>query len=357
VFKEATILIVDDVESEHEILEQVLGDTYNLKHAFNGKKAIELTSRYKEEIDLILLDYRMPRMDGMETMAKLQELYQLDIPIIFLTSVVGLEAEANCLYNGAVDYVKKPFNPDALKLRIKRHLSYRKKAETAEIDKIESIVHGMSIVTELHSVESSEHAERVQKITEMLVDRLDETTNLFDGCSLRTLDYMCYAAPLHDIGKFGIHNDILHKPGEFTEAEYEEMKKHVVLGCDIANGFYEDKDEGFVKIFNEVIYHHHEKYDGSGYPEGLRGNNIPLAARIVAVADALDAIVSCRSYKDAVDINEALKIMLIERGKSFDPVIVDALLSLRDNIVEFYKKEDEMKLQKLNKYIKKINGS
>lgn len=345
--KKQTILIVDDEYINRELLKQILQSEYNLIEACNGDQAIDMYNKYEDELSLILLDMVMPGKSGMQIIEEINKNKKLDIPVIFVTALNNADIEASGIEEGAVDYILKPFNAKTIKARIAAHIALKQNTDYLKHEVeigvkertkiIESVIVGLADVVEYRHAESGEHIKRVQQITKMLITELLATTKLLNKYSHEELSYIVYGAILHDIGKIGILDSILLKPGKFDDQEYEIMKTHSKIGAEIAQQFYMGKNKIFVDICREICLHHHEKWDGTGYPGKLKGEEIPIPARIVTVADAFDAIVSKRVYKEALNQEEAYQILIKDSGKYFDPQIIDAMLSLKNDLKKLYK--------------------
>jgi putative two-component system response regulator len=290
-------------------------------------------------IDLILLDIYMPNMDGFDFIGILRE-KGIEIPVILLTGDDTMETETKAFKYGAIDYIKKPVFKENLVYRIHYHLnmidqiSQLKHALGDTKTKVKNledkIVDGVRIATELRDIETGLHIKRISILAKMIAEVLKHKS-LYD-IDDEFIDYIEKATPFHDIGKIAIEDSILKKPGKLSVDEFEQMKKHAVLGQQAIQKLGETSPESFFSMAEEIALYHHEKWDGSGYPIGLKKTNIPLSARIVAVADVYDALVSKRIYKSAMTHDDAIKIILNDSGKHFDPTIVDAFISIHEDI-------------------------
>jgi len=332
------ILLADDDVINHEILKKILQEKYDLLEAFNGQEAIDMYNTYEDQLSLVLLDIVMPNKDGIEVMKELQQNKPLEVPVIFVTGEDTQELEGNSIRLGAADYIRKPFNTDVLKARIAAQIALKQNTNqlkeeieegVAERTKIiNSLVIGLATVVEYRSLESGEHIKRVQDVARMIIDKLKSTTNLLDEYSYQDMTYMTYAAAMHDIGKVGIRDAILKKPGKFTDEEYEEMIEN----------FYIGEDKRMMQFCKEVCRHHHEKWDGTGYPDKLKGTEIPIVSRIVCIADSFDAIVSQRVYKEGQPLEKGFEIIEKDAGTYFDPQIVEVFLSLKKELGKEYER-------------------
>ena len=341
-----TILIVDDTPSNIMFLSSVLKESYKVKVAINGEKAISIVKANPP--DLILLDIMMPGIDGYETCRRIKaEPEYYDIPIIFLTAKSDDEDQSKGLELGAVDYIIKPINPLVLFSRIKTQLllkqakdflkdnnQYLEEEVKRRMEEIESIqdvtIAAMASLVETRDNETGTHIERTKLFVRELVLELKNNELFKDALTDENIRLIVKSIPLHDIGKVGIPDNILLKPGKLTEEEFEIMNKHTIIGKESIERAESllHKPETFFKYAKEIIYSHHEKWDGSGYPEKLSGDKIPLPARIMAVADVYDALVTKRVYKEAFSHEKAVNIIRADSGRHFDPVIVEAFLKL-----------------------------
>ena len=335
------ILVVDDDSANLMLAQKILGGEYRIAAANSGQAALKYLERNKP--DLILLDINMPEMDGFETMERLKDRGEEDsIPVIFLTADKSTETETRCFQVGAFDFVGKPFVPDILKSRVKRALEleqYHNSLETLVKEQAEqlmersrrigeiqeSVIVGLANLIESRDGSTGKHVKNTQGYVKMIVEALSRK-----GLFAETLDeeYMqntYKAAPLHDIGKIKIPDSILQKPDRLTPEEYETMKMHTVYSGDVIQGIIGDvEDEAYVRIARDIAMYHHERWDGNGYPEGLKGEDIPLCARIMAVADVFDALYEERCYKQPVrPLRRVLDILEEGKGTQFDPVIVE----------------------------------
>lgn len=346
-----SILIVEDTKENLDILVEALEDSYDLFLATNGEKALEIIRDNYSTLDLILLDILLPEMDGYQLceIIKSNEKHK-DIPIIFLTGMTALDNKKRGFNLGAVDYITKPFNIEEVKARIEAQISLsagrkilhaeniylhkevhdkdaqielaNKQLEQAHLE----IIERLSRAAEFKDDDTGFHVKRVGKISSIISNAI--------GMDSKLVYALEYAAPLHDIGKIGIADDILLKPGKLNEEEWEIMKNHTIIGKNILK----NSSSNIVNIAEIIAFTHHEKWDGSGYPLGLKGEQIPRVSRIVALADVFDALISKRSYKDAYPIEKATEIIIEGKGTHFEPKIVNAFLTSIDEIYEVSKK-------------------
>lgn len=337
---ESKILIVDDTEENIDILIEVLEDDYDIRVATDGKRALKIIS--EELPDLILLDIMMPELDGYQVCTELKNNPETkNIPVVFLTALSQDQDEAKGLSMGAVDYISKPFNPDLVKARVKNHLLLKMhqnnlefivKDRTKELEKTQAaIIKSMAILAEYRDPETGGHIKRTQGYVKLLADTLRRDEKYKEILNDSFIEILYKSAPLHDIGKVGVADSILLKKGKLTEEEFEEMKKHAVYGRDAIQASEEELGtDSFLKYAKEIAYSHHEKWDGSGYPLGLKGEEIPLSGRLMAVADVYDALISIRAYKPPFPHDKAVSIILEGKGKHFDPQIVDIFEECED---------------------------
>jgi putative two-component system response regulator len=351
----ATLLIVDDVVDNIALLSSLLKDEYRTKIATNGEKALKI-AQADDPVDLILLDIMMPGMDGYEVCQHLKtDARTRNIPIIFLTAMTQTEDEERGLRLGAVDYITKPISPPILLARVQTHLALkraqdelrdqnavleRKVAErTREIAAVQDVtILAMASLAETRDNETGNHIRRTQNYVRVLADRLRDHPRFEEVLTEEHVDLLYKSAPLHDIGKVGVPDSILLKPGRLTEEEFEVMKLHTTYGRDAiraAEGKLEDlPSQSFLRFAREIAYSHQEKWDGTGYPEGLSGDDIPFSARLMALADVYDALISRRVYKPAFTHEEAVRIIGEGRGSHFDPDLVDAFLEAEQEFRE-----------------------
>ena len=337
-----TVLVIDDDKWNLILAQKLLSQEYRVAAVNSGEKALQYLEN--AEPDLILLDIQMPEMDGFEVMERLRSHASwCKIPVIFLTADRSSETEGKCFDMGAVDYIGKPFVPQIMHKRVMRTMeleSYRKNLEKmvmAQLAQITRMQHDI-IVTMANVIESrdgttSEHVKRTSRYTIMLADKMMELGMYPEELNFQMIENMRNASPLHDIGKITIPDAVLRKPGSLTVEEYEIIKTHAQAGADmIRNNMNQMVTEEFLKTASDMARYHHEKWNGKGYPVGLKGTDIPLSARILAVTDVFDALVSKRQYKEGMSIDEAFAIMEKDRGEGFEPEILDVFLGLRGEL-------------------------
>lgn len=342
------ILLVDDDPDILKRAQSILGKEYKIAAATSGAQALVFVKRTVP--DLILLDITMPQMDGFETFAKIHEVPDCDkVPVIFLTGDTDAATETRCFAAGAVDFIGKPFVPQVLLGRVKRILEnemYRKHLEEMVSRKVEeitmiqeSVITGIANLIESRDGSTGSHVKNTKKYVEILTRELQKRGMYQEILNHKYADNVIKAAVLHDVGKIKIPDAILTKPGRLTEEEFEQIKFHTILGAEIVDeiiGNVENSD--YVRIAKEIVKYHHERWDGKGYPEGLAKEEIPLGARIMALADVFDALASERCYKLPVRPLEKVFSMLEESaGTQFDPVLTRIFLGCKDQVIQVLK--------------------
>ena len=343
----AKILIVDDTKTNIEILEGVLSAHYDVYVAKDGRKGISIAE--KVHPDIVLLDVMMPEMDGYETLSVMRTKEDLkDIPVFFLTAKSDSDSEQTGLDLGAVDYIAKPCNPQLVLLRVKNQLEYKRQRDhlhelveekTADLRQtLKVLLTSLGSLAEFRDPETGGHIKRTQVIVQRLAEVLQKNPKFAAAIpSMEYVDYYATAAPLHDIGKVGIEDEILRKPGRLNDDERGIMSQHPKMGYDVLmNATRELHDNPMVKIAADIAWAHHERWDGEGYPRKLKGDDIPVGARLMAVADVYDALVSKRPYKDPYPHQFAVKEITGGKGTQFDPDVVDAFLSIADDLPKIY---------------------
>lgn len=347
--EKATVLVVDDTPANLSLMTSLLRDKYKVKAAIDGEKALRI-AQSDAPPDLILLDIMMPGMDGYEVCRHLQaNPATRDIPIIFLTARAGIEDEKMGLELGAVDYITKPISPPIVLARVRNHLALKASADflrnkadfleaevarrTAEVMAIQDVtIMAMASLAETRDSDTGNHIRRTQHYVQVLAQHLRTHPRFANVLDDRYIAMLFKSAPLHDIGKVGIPDRILLKPGKLTPEEFDIMKTHTTLGRDAIQAAEDHlgmKVE-FLSLAKEIAYGHQEKWDGSGYPQGAVGEQIPISARLMAVADVYDALISRRVYKEGMPHDKAVAIILQGRGQHFDPDMVDALVAVQD---------------------------
>ncbi|MDR2839498.1 MAG: two-component system response regulator [Azonexus sp.] len=347
-----TILAVDDTRDNLQLIASLLKDHYKVKVAGSGDKALSI-ARGNNPPDLILLDVIMPILSGYDVCQELKaDPATRDIPIIFLTSMSDVEDEKKGLAMGAADYIAKPINPSILLARVQNQLSLKAAADflrdqnafleqevakrTREITAIQDVtILAMASMAETRDSETGNHIRRTQFYVRALARKLQGHPRFSHYLTDYNIDMLFKSAPLHDIGKVGIPDRIMLKPWRLEPQEFEIMKTHTTLGRDAIEhaeqvlGMRVD----FLATAKEIAYSHQEKWDGSGYPQGIGGDDIPISARLMAVADVYDALISRRIYKEPMPHDKAVAIILEGKGSHFDPDIVDVFIEIQDDFL------------------------
>ncbi|MES2259599.1 MAG: two-component system response regulator [Pseudomonadota bacterium] len=347
--RKPVILVVDDTPENLSLMNALLCDSYSVKVASSGARALKI-ARADAPPDLILLDIMMPEMDGYEVCRQLKaDARTALIPVIFLTAKSQVEDEQRGFDLGAVDYVTKPVSPPIVLARVKTHLTLKASADflrdqnafleqevarrTEEVRAVQDVtILTMASLAETRDNDTGNHILRTQWYVKLLAEHLSDHPRFRAALTPSYIELLFKSAPLHDIGKVGIPDRILLKPGRFEPHEMEIMKTHTTLGRD-AIVHAEQRlgiDVPFLQCAKEIAYAHQEKWDGSGYPEGLAGDAIPLSARLMAVADVYDALICRRVYKEPMPHAQAVALMQEGRGSHFDPDILDAFVLLQD---------------------------
>ncbi len=343
----ATLLLVDDTPENLTVLAELLAPSYRVLVANSGPRALHLVLS-EPNVDMILLDVMMPGMDGYGVLAKLKENpATAHVPVIFVTAMTAVEEEQRGFDLGAVDYITKPIRPPIVLARVKAQLELKEardwlknknevleaevEARLAEILLIQDVsIHALARLAETRDPETGNHIRRTQSYVRTLATRLRTHPGFSDLLRADYIDQLAKSAPLHDIGKVGIPDQILLKPGKLTPTEWEIMKTHARLGSDAIEQAERDavKPVAFLAIAKQIAHWHHEKWDGSGYPDALAGDAIPIPARLMALADVFDALISRRVYKPPMPYEQAREIIVGDRGRHFDPDVVDAFLGV-----------------------------
>jgi len=354
-----SILVVDDSAIDRMIISNMLDD-FDVMDASNGIEALRVIDE-NLDTDLVILDLFMPQMDGFELLERLgsDERYSR-IRVIILTNADEIENEIKGLKMGAVDYIRKPVNIDSLRARIDIHAKLKEAQKVVErhnqhldqlvAERTKEAEAARDITTralvgllEIRDIESFQHTTRTQMIMKVLCESLRSNDKYKEVLTDSYIFELIRTSPLHDIGKVGIPDNILLKPGKLSAEEFEIMKKHVGYGSEALKKEQSCKDEDlpyFVKIAIEIIDGHHEKYYGTGYPLGLAGEDIPLPGRLMAIVDVYDALMTKRVYKEAWPFPDVIDCIRQERGKHFDPDIVDAFMARSEEIHDISIKYD-----------------
>ncbi|WP_321404240.1 two-component system response regulator [Maridesulfovibrio sp.] len=333
-----TVLVVDDSADNIAVFSKILSEKYRVKAAKNGAKALQIA--FATVPDIILLDIMMPGIDGYEICRQLKKDSRTQkIPIIFVTAKDEIEDETKGFELGAVDYIAKPVSPSIVLARVKTHLQLydnSRELENAVLSRTKELAQSqLEIIRRLGRA-----AEYKDNETGMHVIRMSYYSCVIArsiGMDDATIDLLLNATPMHDVGKIGISDSILLKAGKLTEQEREEMEKHCEFGAEIIG----EHDDKLLKLARSVALTHHEKWDGSGYPKGLKGTDIPIEGRIVAIADVFDALTSRRSYKEPWPIDKAISFIEEQAGRHFDPELVAAFINNISKVIKIYEKNRE----------------
>ena len=355
-----TILIVDDAELNREILSEMLESKYSLLEAEDGLKALEMIDEHGDELVAILLDLVMPMLDGFAVLDQLKRRGLIDkIPILVISGEQSVESEKMCFELGVSDFIRKPFNATLVRRRVEnvaQLFQYKSSLEDKvqeQTDKLnaqnevlrnqadrlqksnERIIDILGAVVESRNLESGEHILRVKGYTSILAKEVAKLYPEFNLTPAR-IEIIVAASALHDVGKIAIPDSILLKPGRLTQEEFEVMKSHTTRGCEILEQISEAWTEDYGKYSYEICRHHHEKYDGKGYPDHLVGEDIPISAQLVSVADVYDALVNERCYKDAFSKEQAYDMITNGECGMFSPKLMEAFENVRSEF-EAYK--------------------
>jgi len=368
----ATILVVDDTPDNLSLMMELLDGAYTVKLANGGERALKLAEMAPLP-DLILLDIMMPGMDGYEVCRRLKaNSHTRDIPVVFLTAKSDVEDERKGLEIGAVDYITKPISPPIVLARVKIHLTLKAHADflqdksdfleaevckrTREVVAIQDVtILAMASLAETRDSDTGNHIRRTQHYVRALAGKLSTHPRFRNYLTPPIISRLFKSAPLHDIGKVGIPDRILLKPGRLTAAEFSLMKTHTALGREAIE--HAEKELGtdveFLTMAKEITFSHHEHWDGKGYPEGLSGDAIPVSARLMALADVYDALISRRVYKEPMPHAEAVQVIAPLRGSQFDPDVLDAFLEIQDDFYAIARSywDGEAEVSKKREYI------
>ena len=336
------LLVVDDSEMNREILKEILGKEYRILEACDGEEALKMLEQYGPEISLVLLDIIMPKMDGFEVLAYMnRDKWIEDIPVIMISSE-GSESYIRRAYElGASDYISRPFDAKVVYQRVinmiklyakQRRLIHLVTDQIYEKEKNNRMMTGiLSQIVEFRNGESRLHVLHINILTQLLLEKLMRKSENYD-LSWSQQHMIATASALHDIGKIGIDEKILNKPGKLTKEEFEAMKQHTIIGARMLDRLEMYHDEEMMKYAYEICRWHHERYDGKGYPDGLKGEEIPISAQVVSLADVYDALVSDRVYKKAYSHEKAMEMILNGECGMFNPLLLECLVEIQDKV-------------------------
>lgn len=359
------VLIVDDMEMNREMLAAILEDDYPIMESDSGVKAIGILEEQNEEIAVVLLDLIMPEMDGYEVLEEMRRRSWLEkIPVLVISAESKVDAERRCFELGVSDFIHKPFDNAIVRNRVRNTVdlcTYRNELEEkveeqtvtlkkqyalleTQARKLQEsntkIIDILGTVVECRNLESGEHVKRVKGFTKILAEQAMADYPEY-GLTPEKIDIIVSASALHDIGKIAIPDNILLKPGRLTDEEFAFMKTHTVRGCEVLNNIRDVWEEEYSEASYDICRHHHERYDGKGYPDGLAGEDIPLSAQLVGVADVYDALVSERVYKSAYSPDEAFR--MIREGKCgiFSPRLMECFGNAREKFEQLAREQHE----------------
>lgn len=349
------ILIVDDCTMNREILIDMLHDEFDIIEAFDGLQAIKTIKDYNTSIDVVLLDIIMPEADGFEVLAVMNENHIInDIPVIMISA----ENDDSCIERayemGVTDFISRPFNVSVVRRRVTNTLALHAKhkkllgiitEQVYEKEKNNSMmINILSHIVESRNGESGMHTLNIFSITNVLLRKLVEKTDKYKLTS-KDMSLITIASSLHDIGKIGIPSAILNKPARLTAEEFAIMKTHTTIGSSLLDEMSVYQDEPLVKVAREICRWHHERYDGKGYPDGLKGENIPISAQVVSVADVYDALTSERCYKKAFSHEQAFNMIINGECGQFSPLLMECLAESHSDIIKELQVHSNEKVQ------------
>lgn len=357
--EKSLILIVDDIEINREILGEILEDQYTILFAEDGEQAVQLIEEHKTDLSVILLDIVMPVMNGYEVMNYMEKNgFMEKIPVLVISGENSVKIEKRCFDLGASDFIRKPFDNTLVRKRVqniadlysyKKHLEVKVEQQTGTLkrqykllqkqaeelqSKNENIIDILGTVVENRDLESGEHIQRVKGYTEILANEMMKSYPEY-GLTKKKIKIIASASALHDIGKIAIPDNILLKPGKLTDEEFDYMKSHTTRGCEILNNIKDAWDDEYGSYSYEICRHHHERYNGKGYPDGLVGDEIPISAQLVSIADVYDALVNVRVYKDAYAKDKAFQMIIQGECGVFSPKLLEAFRKVRKDFEAF----------------------
>jgi len=342
--KRKKILLVDDSDINRMILTEMLSGDFDIVEAIDGEEAVAILNGRHSEFTLMLLDVNMPKLDGFGVLAAMNSRHWIeDLPVIMISAETSPSYMRKAFDLGAVDYISRPYDQGILHRRILNTIMlYAKQNELLEIvvNQIQSrardnsmMIAILSHIVEFRNGESGKHVQNINILTELIAHTLLSKTDKYNDI-VGDVDVIKMASSLHDIGKIGIPEEILNKPGRLTKEEFEIIKTHSALGAETMEKMLVYKDEKLVQYSYQICRWHHERYDGKGYPDGLVGDDIPIAAQIVSLADVYDALTSKRCYKEAYSHEEALRMIFAGECGTFNPILLDCLKELDTTLVK-----------------------
>lgn len=344
------ILIVDDLRMNRDILKAMLEDQYEIEEAEDGMEALSVLQKRREEFSVVLLDLIMPKVDGTTVLKVMREKNWLaELPVIVISGEDSNQVERENLQLGASDYIRKPYDGYLVKMRInnvvdlakyRRSLEHKVdeqyrllKEQSEKLKQVnERIIDIFATVVEYRNAESGQHIQRVKSFTRIIAEELAEEYPEY-GLTQHMIEAIVSASALHDLGKIAVPDSILLKPGKLTEDEFEYMKSHAARGAELlkrVEGFLDDPE--YEELCYDICRHHHDKYDGKGYPDGLKGDEIPISAQIVSIADCYDALTSERVYKSAYALDKAFDMIINGECGMFSPKIISCFQNTREKL-------------------------
>ena len=347
-------LIVDDVDFNRDMLSMMLEDEFSILEAEDGEQAMSIMLERADDISVLLLDLVMPKLNGMDVLRLMKEKNLLDrFPVLIITGESSAEIEEQCLEAGSSDFVKKPFNPAVVRQRVKNavalymyrfHLEEKVAEQTSQLMQQanelkeknlqlqrmnESTIELLSDVVEMRNMESGTHVRRVKGFSKILATDIMENYPEY-GFDEHIIETISMASSMHDIGKIMISDTVLLKPGKLTPEEFDQIKTHTLRGCDVLQRSKDMWEEDYYTLCWQICRHHHEKWDGRGYPDGLGGDDIPIAAQIVSIADCFDALTTERVYKKAFTPDEAYNMIMNNECGVFNPKLKESFTRCRE---------------------------
>ena len=337
------ILIVDDMEINRAILSQIFADRNQILEGENGLEAVQILEERREHIAAVLLDILMPVMDGFQVMEKMKDMGLMEKIQVFLITADSSEESMRRGYQlGAMDIIEKPIVPYFVRRRVesvmelfaaRERLSHVVELQGQKLRRQEqeilnlnySIIESLSTAIEFRSGESGEHVKRIRRLTRLLLEELGRTGKKEYAFSDREIQEISQASIMHDVGKIAISDLILNKPGRLTDEEFEIMKSHTVMGCQVLEQIPQYKNNRLYQYAYDICRHHHERWDGKGYPDGLKGREITVWSQVVSVADVFDALTNKRVYKPAIPVPEAMDMIFTGQCGAFNPELLEAL--------------------------------
>lgn len=329
------ILIIDDSKINHEILKDIINSNYEILEAYNGQEGLSIIQRNKDEITLILLDLVMPVMGGLDVLSNLQQTATTDeIPVMIISSETDIDQMSRAYDLGAIDFIQRPFNPEIVMRRIQNTIALYSKKRNLEKFVVkqffekernnQTMIEVLANIVEFRNGESGTHVVHIHAFTNVILHTLKNLVPQYN-ISPEMITDISNASALHDIGKISIPSKILNKPGRLTDEEFDIIKSHAAKGSTILENTEAYEKSSFLKTALDICRWHHERWDGKGYPDGLKGNEIPLSAQVVALADVYDALTSKRCYKDAIPHEKAIEMILNKECGEFNPDLLECL--------------------------------